>query len=203
MKALTSDVDGREKKKSPIKEQKQAIETLKKEGIHHHTLELIQKKMSTNGRNCFIEVKNELKDFMDETDKAKYISIFLYNIFIFIIIIESNLVSKIDFISKTEEKRRKKKFIKEESRPKIKMRYDIIGSLENKIKTKKYCNLKKLDNNKNNNVYDIDKRNKISNKIIIRNEFRKILLIYYLFINLFNIVLSFQKKFYQNIHIYK
>jgi hypothetical protein len=93
--------------------------------------------MSTNGRNCFIEVKNELKDFMDETEKAKYIvSIFLYKIFISIIIIESNLVSKIkriisfekiesiynfiinykfhsiikykeiDFISKTEEKRR-------------------------------------------------------------------------------------------------
>ena len=30
MKALTSDVVGREKKKSPIKEQKQAIEILKK-----------------------------------------------------------------------------------------------------------------------------------------------------------------------------
>ena len=139
MKALTSDVVGREKKKSPIKEQKQAIETLKKEEIHHHTSELIQKKMSTNERNCFIEVKNELKDFMDEIDKAKYISIFLYNIFIFIIIIGSNLVSKIkriisfekiesiynfiinykfhsiiknkeiDFISKTEEKRREEK----------------------------------------------------------------------------------------------
>ena len=48
------------------------------------------------------------------------------------------------------------------------MRYDIIDSFENKIKTKKYCNLKKLDNNKNNNVCDIDKRNKISNKKIIK-----------------------------------
>ena len=93
--------------------------------------------MSTNERDCFIEVKNEMKDFTEETDKAKYISIFLYNIFI--IIIESNLVSKIkkiisfekiesiynfiinykfhsiiknkeiDFISKTEEKRREEK----------------------------------------------------------------------------------------------
>ena len=136
MKALTSDVIGQAKKKSPIKEQKQAIETLEKEEIHHHTSELIQKKMSTNERNCYIEVKNELKDFMDETDKAKYIFIFLYNFFIFIITIESNLVSKIkriisfekiesiynfiinykfhsiiknkeiNFISKTEEKRR-------------------------------------------------------------------------------------------------
>ena len=95
MKALTSDVIGQAKKKSPIKEQKQAIEALKKEEIHRHTPELIQKKMSTNERNCFIEVKNELKDFMDETDKAKYIFIFLYNFFIFIITIESNLVSKI------------------------------------------------------------------------------------------------------------
>ena len=70
MKALTSDVIGQAEKKSPIKEQKQSIETLEKEEIHHHTSELIQKKMSTNERNCFIEVKNELKDFMDETDKA-------------------------------------------------------------------------------------------------------------------------------------
>ena len=69
MESLISDVFEKEKKKSPIKEKIQAIEEIKNEEIYYYRPELIHKKISVNERNYFIEVKNESKNFVDETEQ--------------------------------------------------------------------------------------------------------------------------------------
>ena len=225
MKYLISEEITKEKQKSPIKEQIGALEALKKEVIIFYINNYKENKRDNN------EIKTNDQD-NENISKSKIILVFISCLNIFIVIIKSNLDSKIEIIIfcgkieynynskiiyKLDSKIRIKEIsfasktiisdnntfsssdiLGEEKRKKvsseIKMRYNLIGSFENKIKTRKYCNLKKLDNNINNINYDNDKRNIISNKIIIRNQFKKILLIYYLLINFINSVFSFQNS---------